>query len=81
MVNSFRVTFRKGVATDDWRIAAECRGVETVHTKGLKSKTDADEWLSGSRRIELAALSGPRHINRVCWQIKPVEGKKRCYPV
>ena len=47
-----RVTFKmKRIAADDWQIVAECPGTETQTIKGLKSKTEVDEWLAGSRRI------------------------------
>jgi len=46
------------IAEDDWQIIAECPGVETVHIKGLKSKADVDEWLSGSRRIDWLRSQG-----------------------
>ena len=54
-----RVAFKMlRIAEDDWQIIAECPGVETVHIKGLKSKADVDEWLSGSRRIDWLRSQG-----------------------
>jgi len=46
------------IAADDWQIKAECPGVETVIIKGLKSKAEVDEWLSGSRRIDWLRSQG-----------------------
>jgi hypothetical protein len=52
MKKSLRVIFKMlRVEEDDWHIIAERPGAETVVIKGLKSKSDVDEWLSGSRRI------------------------------
>ncbi len=47
-----RVTF-KPVRIDegDWNILAEYSGVEPVHIKGFKSKTEIEEWMNGNRRI------------------------------
>jgi len=59
MAKSPRVTFKMvRIAADDWQIVAECPGVETAVIKGLKSKADVDEWLSGSRRIEWLRSQG-----------------------
>ena len=59
MAKSPRVTFKmERVAADDWQIKAECPGVETVIIKGLKSKAEVDEWLSGSRRIDWLRSQG-----------------------
>ena len=38
-------------AEDDWNILAEYPGVEPRQITGLKSKSDADEWMNGERRI------------------------------
>jgi hypothetical protein len=47
-----RVTFKmKRIAEDDWRILAECPGVETQTITGFTSKAEVDEWLEGGRRI------------------------------
>jgi hypothetical protein len=59
MAKSPRVTFKmKRIAEGEWQIAAECPGVETVYIKGLKSKTEVDEWLSGSRKIDWLRSQG-----------------------
>ena len=59
MAKSPRVIFRiVRIAADDWQIAAECPGVETVMIKGLKSKAEIDEWLNGSRKIEWLRSQG-----------------------
>jgi hypothetical protein len=39
------------IAKDDWNILAECAGVESVHIRGFKNKTEIDEWMNGERRI------------------------------
>jgi hypothetical protein len=53
MGKSPRVTFKmKRIAEDDWQIVAECPGVETKYIKGLRSKAEVDEWLTGTRRID-----------------------------
>jgi hypothetical protein len=46
------------IADDDWHIIAERPGAETAVIKGLKSKSDVDEWLSGSRRIDWLRSQG-----------------------
>jgi hypothetical protein len=46
------------IAEGDWRIAAECPGVETIYIKGLTSKADVDDWLSGSRRLDWLRSQG-----------------------
>ncbi len=38
-------------AEDDWNIVAEYPGVEPRQITGLKSKSDADDWMNGDRRI------------------------------
>jgi hypothetical protein len=38
------------IAENEWQIAAECPGTETLYIKGLNSKADVDEWLAGTRR-------------------------------
>ena len=54
-----RFTFRmKRVAPDDWRIYAEAPGLETLEIKGLKDKADADDWLSGTRKIDWLRAQG-----------------------
>ena len=52
MSKSPRVSFKiVRIAEGDWQIAAECPGKETVHIKGLTSKADVDDWLSGNRKL------------------------------
>lgn len=47
-----RVTFKiVRNAEDDWSILAEYPDAEPRHITGLKSKADADDWISGDRRI------------------------------
>jgi hypothetical protein len=59
MAKSPRVTFRmERLAADDWQILAERPGAETAVIKGLKSKADVDEWLSGSRKIDWLRSQG-----------------------
>jgi hypothetical protein len=54
-----RVTFKiVRISADDWQIAAECPGVETVLIKGLTSKADVDEWINGARRIAWLRSNG-----------------------
>ena len=38
-------------AEDDWKIVAEYPGVPAREITGLKSKSDADDWMNGDRRI------------------------------
>jgi hypothetical protein len=59
MGKSPRVTFKmKRIAEDDWQIVAECPGVETKYIKGLKSKAEVDEWLTGTLRIDWLRSQG-----------------------
>jgi hypothetical protein len=54
-----RVTFKmRRIAEDDWQIIAEYPGEEPRYIKGLKSKTEVDEWLAGSRRIDWLRSQG-----------------------
>jgi len=54
-----RVNFKmKRIAEDDWQIIAEYPGAEDRYIKGITSKADADEWLSGSRRIDWLRSQG-----------------------
>jgi hypothetical protein len=54
-----RVTFRMNRLTpDDWQIVVKCPGVEDRYVKGLKSKEDCDDWLSGSRKIDWLRSQG-----------------------
>ena len=59
MAKSPRVTFKmERIAEGDWQIIAECPGVETVRIKGLTSKADVDDWLSGTRRLDWLRSQG-----------------------
>jgi hypothetical protein len=52
MKKSPRVVFScKRIAEGDWQIEAHCPGAEIRYIKGLKSKTEADEWLAGERKV------------------------------
>ena len=54
-----RVNFRmKRIAEDDWQIIAEYPGEEDRVIKGLTSKAEVDDWLSGSRRIDWLRSQG-----------------------
>jgi hypothetical protein len=54
-----RVNFRMNrIAEDDWQIIAEYPGAEDRHIKGLTSKADVDDWLSGARRIDWLRSQG-----------------------
>jgi hypothetical protein len=54
-----RVNFKmKRIAEGDWQIIAEYPGAEDRLIKGLTSKADADDWLSGSRRIDWLRSQG-----------------------
>jgi hypothetical protein len=54
-----RVTFKmKRISEGDWQIIAECPGAEPRYIKGLKSKTEVDEWLQGTRRIDWLRSQG-----------------------
>ena len=46
------------IAEDNWEIVAEYPGAEERRIKGLKSKADVDEWLSGERRIDWLRSQG-----------------------
>ena len=48
----------KRIAEDDWQIEAHYPGVETRYIRGLKSKTEVDEWLQGERRIDWLRSQG-----------------------
>ena len=45
-------------AEDDWNILAELAGTEARQITGLKSKTDADDWMNGDRRISWLRSQG-----------------------
>jgi len=54
-----RVTFKlKRIAEGDWQILAECEGTETRYIKGFKTKTEVDEWMAGTRRIDWLRSQG-----------------------
>ena len=54
-----RVSFKmKRIAEDDWQIIAEYPGEEVRIIKGLASKAEIDDWLSGSRRIDWLRSQG-----------------------
>jgi hypothetical protein len=54
-----RVNFKlQRIAEDDWQIIAEYPGEDDRYIKGLKSKADVDEWLSGIRRIDWLRSQG-----------------------
>ena len=45
-----KVNFKpERIAEGDWNILAEYPGVEPVHIRGFKSKTEIDEWMNGSQ--------------------------------
>jgi hypothetical protein len=47
-----RVEFRpKRIAEGDWQIEAHYPGAEIRYITGLTSKSDIDDWMSGSRKI------------------------------
>ncbi|HEY2135885.1 MAG TPA: hypothetical protein VGH49_08340 [Xanthobacteraceae bacterium] len=46
------------IAESDWLIEAHCPGVDVRLIKGFKSKTEIDEWLNGSRRIDWLRSQG-----------------------
>ena len=48
----------KRITPDEWRIYAEAPGMETLEIKGLKDKADADDWLSGTRKIDWLRAQG-----------------------
>jgi hypothetical protein len=47
-----RVIFKmERITESDWQIQAHCPGAEIRYIKGLTSKAEVDEWLTGDRRI------------------------------
>ncbi|HEY4257634.1 MAG TPA: hypothetical protein VGM66_10495 [Candidatus Udaeobacter sp.] len=46
------------ITADDWQIAAECPGAETMFITGLTSKADVDDWMNGGRRIAWLRANG-----------------------
>jgi hypothetical protein len=54
-----KVIFKpKRIAEGDWQIEAHCPGTEIRYIKGLTSKSDIDEWMQGSRRIDWLRSQG-----------------------
>jgi len=54
-----RVVFKmKRIAEGDWQIEAHYAGAEVRYIKGLKSKTEVDEWLQGKARIDWLRSQG-----------------------
>jgi len=54
-----RVTFSmKRLTPDEWQIITKSPGVEDRFVKGLKSKEDCDDWLSGDRKIDWLRSQG-----------------------
>jgi hypothetical protein len=46
------------IAEDDWQIEAHYPGADIRYIKGLTSKSDVDDWLTGSRRIDWLRSQG-----------------------
>jgi hypothetical protein len=58
-VKRARVTFNmRRIAEGEWEIEANVDGSETRYIKGLKSKTEVDEWLNGSGRMNWLRANG-----------------------
>jgi hypothetical protein len=54
-----RIVFKiKRVAEGDWQFEAHYPGAEVRHIKGFKSKAEADEWLTGTGRIDRLRSQG-----------------------
>jgi hypothetical protein len=54
-----RVIFKmQRIEEDDWQIEAHVPGADIRYIKGLKSKADVDEWMTGSRRIDWLRSQG-----------------------
>jgi len=54
-----RVIFKmQRIAEGDWLIEAHYPGADIRYIKGLKSKADVDDWLTGSRRIDWLRSQG-----------------------
>ena len=54
-----RVTFKLNrIAEDDWQILAQYPGAEDRTIKGLKSKTEAEDWLNGNRKVDWLRSQG-----------------------
>jgi hypothetical protein len=54
-----RIVFKpKRIAEGDWQIEAHGPGAEIRYITGLKSKTEIDEWMQGTRRIDWLRSQG-----------------------
>ncbi len=54
-----RVIFSmKRITPDEWHIIAKSPGVEDQFIKGLRTKEDCDDWLSGSRKVDWLRSQG-----------------------
>jgi len=54
-----KVTFRPvRNAEDDWTVVAEYPGAEPREIIGFHSKSDADDWMNGDRRIAWLRTQG-----------------------
>jgi hypothetical protein len=54
-----RVVFKiKRIAEGDWQFEANYPGAEIRYIKGFKSKAEADEWLTGTGRIDWLRSQG-----------------------
>jgi hypothetical protein len=52
MSKSPRVVFKpKRITETDWQIEAAIPGAEVSIISGLTSKADADDWMSGNRKV------------------------------
>lgn len=59
MTKSPRVIFKvQRIAEDDWKIEAHYPGEEIRYIKGFKSKSEIDEWLAGSSKIDWLRSQG-----------------------
>jgi len=53
MATSPRVSFKiDRIAENSWEIVASYPGLEDRYIKGLRSKSDVDDWMSGSRKLD-----------------------------
>ena len=58
-VSKPRVTFTpKRIAEDDWQIEAHYGDAEVRFVSGFKNKTEIDEWLAGTRKIDWLRSQG-----------------------
>ena len=59
MAKSPRVSFKiERIAENNWQIVASYPGLEDRYIKGLTSKADVDDWMSGSRKIDWLRSQG-----------------------